>query len=178
MNRNSKGLRLLSVCAALAGCAPALPVAHFASTTPNFDPLAFWTGHKTSWGVIENRAGAPTAIITTDCQGTPDGPDSLHMVQTLSQQGGTTTHRDWHLRRLDATHFTATANDMTGEAHGEAAGRVFHWRWIWNRPGPLGAVTMDQWMYAEPGGTMVNRTTIRKLGIVVAEVTEQFAASP
>jgi hypothetical protein len=171
-------MRFVWLVLALAGCAPALPVSHFAGMQPDFDPLVFWTGHKTSWGVIENRAGAPTETIVTDCHGTPDGADSLHMVQTLTEGDGTTTHRDWHLRRLDAQHFTATANDMAGEASGTSAGRVFHWRWIWRRPGPLGSVTMDQWMYAEPGGTMVNRTTIRKLGIIVAEVTEQFAAVP
>jgi hypothetical protein len=34
---------------------------------------------------------------------------------------------------------------------------------------------MSQWMYLQPDGkTMVNHSTIRKFGIVVAQVTEQF----
>jgi hypothetical protein len=65
---------------------------------------------------------------------------------------------------------------MVGEAHGVAAGRVFHWSWVLAlSPGnPLKNVVMDQWMYLYGGGTMMNRTTISKLGIIAAEVSEQF----
>jgi len=66
---------------------------------------------------------------------------------------------------------------MIGAARGEAYGNVFHWSFrLALSPGnPLGNVRMTQWMYLQPDGrTMVNHTTIRKLGIVVAQVTEQF----
>jgi hypothetical protein len=33
-------------------------------------------------------------------------------------------------------------------------------------------------MYAMPDGTMMNRTTISKLGVTVAEVSEQFSRVP
>ena len=76
--------------------------------------------------------------------------------------------------------FTATANDMVGEAQGEAAGRVFHWSWVLAlQPGnALKNVTMSQWMYLEDGGSMLNHTTITKLGVVVAQVSEQFQSLP
>jgi len=161
---------------ALAACAKPLPADHFAGTTPAFNPIAFWTGHHRSWGVLENRRGEPTDTVVTDCIGTPLPDGSLHMVQTLTLGDGTTTHRDWHLRRTGANSFSATANDMVGEAKGTAAGRVFHWNWVLAlSPGnSLKNVNMDQWMYFFPNGTMMNRTTIRKIGIVVAEVSEQF----
>ena len=67
-----------------------------------------------------------------------------------------------------------------GTATGEAHGRSFHWTWtLATSPGnPLLNVTMDQWMYLMDDGAMVNRTTIRKLDIIVAEVTEQFDRVP
>jgi hypothetical protein len=37
---------------------------------------------------------------------------------------------------------------------------------------------MDQWMYMMDGGAMMNRTTIRKFGIILAEVSEQFQPVP
>jgi hypothetical protein len=118
--------------------------------------------------------------VITDCIGTPNPDGSLHMAQTLTLGDGTVTHRDWHLWRTAPGHFSATANDMVGEAHGVASGRVFHWTWVLAlSPGnPLKNVVMDQWMYLYAGGTMMNRTTIRKLGFVVAEVSEQFEAVP
>ncbi len=170
----------LAACAAagltLAGCGKAMTPADFAGTQPDFDPVAFWTGHTRSWGVVENRGGAPTGPVMTDCVGVPEGADGLHMRQTLTQGDGTVTRRDWHLRRVAPGRYSATANDMVGTADGEAAGRVFHWRWVWAaRPGnPLLNVTMSQWMYLMPDGTMMNRTVISKLGVTAAQVSEQF----
>jgi hypothetical protein len=164
---------------ALTSCSAPISPSKLADSSPAFDPLKFWSGHHRSWGVMENRAGAPTDIVTTDCQGTPAADGSLSMAQTLTV-GGKTTHRDWRLRRTGPTTYAATANDMVGEAHGTATGRVFHWSWtLALSPGnPLKDVLMDQWMYLYPNGTMMNRTTIRKLGLILAEVSEQFEPVP
>ena len=70
--------RWLVLLLALAGCSA--PV-RFAG--PAFNPLQFFTGHVISWGVEENRAGAPVAVVTTDCEGVATGPDSIRMVQVL-----------------------------------------------------------------------------------------------
>jgi hypothetical protein len=152
------------------------PIDQFAGTEPAFDAVEFWTGHHRSWGVLENRGGAPTDTVVTDCVGTiqPDG--TLHMVQTLTLGDGHVQHRDWHLRRTGPGAFDATANDMVGVAHGTAAGRVFHWSWVLAlSPGnPIKNVTMDQWMYLMQGGSMMNHTTIRKLRVTVAQVSEVF----
>ncbi|MGA9866460.1 MAG: DUF3833 family protein [Acetobacteraceae bacterium] len=166
----------LVLLAALCGCAPPLPVSAFAGTGPEFDPIRFFTGHTVSWGVMENRGGAPTGRVRTDCLGEADGPDGLHMVQHLAFSDGKTQTRDWHMRRTAPHRFEGTANDMVGTAVGEAAGPVFHWRWILvGSPGnPLLNVTLDQWMYLMPDGAMVNRTTVSKLGVILTEVTEQF----
>jgi hypothetical protein len=62
-----------------------------------------------------------------------------------------------------------------GQAHGIASGRVFHWSWVLALgKNPLKHVLMDQWMYLYPDGTMMNRTTISKIGLIVAEVSERF----
>ena len=97
------------------------------------------------------------------------------MVQHLTEGGGQQV-RDWHLRRVTPTHFEATANDVVGTAEGDVAGRVFHWRYtLALDPGhALENVSMDQWMYLEEDGSMVNRATVSKLGVVLAEVTEHF----
>ncbi len=158
----------------LAACSKPLPVQHFVGTKPDFDPVVFWAGHHASWGVVENRAGEPTDTVQTDCVGTPEA-SGLHMVQTLKLGDGTVQHRDWHLRR-DGQAFVATANDMVGEARGAAAGRVFHWSFVLaTRPGnALFNVTFDQWMYLLDDGSMMNRTTVRKFGVIIAEVSEVF----
>jgi hypothetical protein len=168
------------IVAMLAGCSGPPSLAAFAGSGPPFDPVVFFTGHTRSWGVREDRWGTPEGIITTDCVGTAEGADGLHMVQHLILADGTQQTRDWHLRRVGPDRYEGTANDMVGTAVGEAQGRVFHWTWTWaTKPGnPLFDVTMDQWMYLMDDGAMVNRTTVSKLGFTIAEVTEQFERVP
>ena len=80
------------------------------------------------------------------------------------------------MRRTGPGRFEATANDMVGAAIGKAAGPAFHWRWtLATEPGnSLKNVVLDQWWYLQADGSMLNRTTIRKVGFIAAEVTEHF----
>ena len=167
---------LLAALLLLSACSDPLPVSAFRDTPPQLDPVRFFTGHVRSWGVLEDRSGQPTSIITTDCTGVAEGPDGLHMVQRLQLGAEAPTTRDWHMRRIAPGRYQATANDMVGQASGEASGRAFHWQWtLALSPGnSLKNVTMDQWWYLEADGSLLNRTTISKLGYIAAEVTEHF----
>jgi hypothetical protein len=158
-----------------AGCS-SMNVAQFARERPILDPTTFFTGRTSSFGVMENRGGAPKEVVKTTTIGHWEG-NTLRMEQDLVLGDAKPQHRSWRIRRLDAHHYSATANDMVGTARGEAYGNVFHWSFtLALSPGdPLANVRMSQWMYLEPDGkTMVNHTTISKFGIVVAQVTEQF----
>ena len=158
----------------LAACSRPLPVTAFDG--PDFDPVRFFTGHVRSWGVLEDRGGQPTSVVTTDCRGEAVGTDRLRMVQTLNVGGEAPMTRTWAMRRTASGRYEATANDMVGTATGEASGRAFHWSWtLALSPGnPLKNVTMDQWWYLQEDGSMLNRTMVSKLGVIAAEVTEHF----
>ncbi len=172
--------RALLLTITLAACSDPLPVADFAEQPPMLDPVRFFSGHVSSWGVMENRSGQPTNVVRTDCRGTPDGPDAIRMTQTLTIGTDAPITREWRMRRISPGRFEATANDMVGTATGEVAGRAFHWQWtLALSPGnALKNVTMDQWWYLQPDGSLLNRTTVRKLGIIAAEVTEHFVPTP
>ena len=165
---------LLAAALAITSCA-SLQIADFASGRPTLDPTRFFTGETHSSGVMENRSGAPIEIVTTSTAGHWEG-DTLVLAQELGI-GKKHEHRSWRIRRLDAHHFEATANDMIGGARGLAYGNVFTWSFtLALSPGnPLANVQMTQWMYLQPDGrTLLNHSTIRKLGVVVAQVTETF----
>lgn len=127
---------------------------------------------------MENRAGAPTSVVTTDCTGQAAG-DTLDMIQVLHIGQDLPQTRTWHMRRTSPGRFEATANDMVGTATGEASGRTFHWQWtLALQPGnALKNVTMEQWWYLQEDGSMLNRTIVSKLGVIAAEVTEHFKRS-
>ena len=162
----------------LAACSDVLPVQSF--TGPTFDPVRFFDGTVSSWGVLENRGGQPTEIVTTDGVGVAEGSGGVHFVQHVHVGDAPVVTRDWHMRRVGPGRFDAEANDMLGTAHGDAAGRAFHWQWaLALHPGnPLTNVTMDQWWYLQDDGSMLNRTIVTKLGVVAAEVTEHFVSRP
>jgi hypothetical protein len=64
---------------------------------------------------------------------------------------------------------------MVGTAKGEVGRRTFHWQWVLARSGnAVMDVTMRQWRYHMDDGSVTIRTTVSKLGFIVAEVTEQF----
>jgi hypothetical protein len=158
----------------LAGCSAPITPTQLANSG-SFNPVAFFTGHVTSWGVEENRANQPTGIVTTDCQGTPDS-SGLTMVQTLRTPDGKTQTRTWHLTQTSPNTFTATANDMAGPTTGTVSGRAMHWQWSLeiNPKNSLENVTMDQWFYQMRNGAVVIRTNVTKANIRLLSVTEEF----
>ncbi len=158
------------------GSCTTMKVSDFQSGTRTFQPTQFFTGRTSSTGVMENRGGTPREIVTTETKGHWEGA-TLILEQELVLGGSKRQHRSWRIRKLDAHHFEATANDLVGTAHGEAYGNVFHWSFTLalSSGNPLANVGMTQWMYLQPDGrTMINHSVIRKFGFVVAQVTEQF----
>lgn len=126
---------------------------------------------------MENAGGTPTRTVKTETSGSWVG-ETLHLEQEIVLgEGGRKQHRSWRIRKTGAHEYEATANDMVGVARGEAYGNAFHWSFtLALSPGnPLANIRMVQWMYLQPDGrTMINRTTIRKFGVVLAQVTEEF----
>ena len=168
-------LLLLAVTFSVAGCG-SLPPEHFIGSTPIFDPMAFFTGRTHSWGVFETRSGQPSKRFDTAATGYRKG-DALLLDQTFTYEDGRTQQRHWRIRRVDDHRFEATASDVVGTATGEAYGNVFHWEYtVALKPGnPLFNVRLKQWMYLQDGGqVMVNRGTVSKLGVEMAQVTEYF----
>lgn len=167
---------LLYFSASQLGHAADTPFSGVTARDPVFDPMVFFTGHTRSWGVFENRSGEATEIIRTETWGRMAG-NELRMEQDLYFSKRPRQHRSWRMHRIDAHHFEATANDLIGTARGETRGNTFVWSFtLATKPGnALYNVRMTQRMYLQSDGrTMINRDTIRKLGFVVAEVTEQF----
>lgn len=160
----------------LVSCA-SLKITDFERGRPIFEPTAFFTGRTTSFGLMENVGGAPTRTVTTETSGYWVD-ETLYIEQDIVfGAGGGRQHRSWRIRKIDAHQYEATADDIVGVARGEARGNAFHWSFtLALSPGnPLGNIHMTQWMYFQPDGrTIINHSTIRKFGVLVAQVTEQF----
>ena len=160
---------------ALAGCSSLKPES-FSSTTPVIDPVKFFGGHTHSAGVIESRSGKPSERITTQTAGV-FANGILSMEQDLHSEDSKPTHRNFKFKIIDAHHVEATGSDITGTAHGELYGNYFTWSFRLKvaDKGLVQHVNMTQCMYLMPDGkTLIIRSIIRKFGIIVKEITEQF----
>ncbi|MGH6609300.1 MAG: DUF3833 family protein [Burkholderiaceae bacterium] len=148
----------------------------FAGAKPRFEPEKFFAGKTRSWGVIEDRSGNPESRFRTETRGRRDG-ETLVIEQRFFFEDGRTQRRVWRLRRIDAHRYVATANDVVGTATGVAYGNAFHWEYTvrLTADNPLSNAGFEHWMYLLDGGaTMMNRVTVSKLGVTIAEVTEYF----
>ena len=162
------------VCLSIISCSTLKPTA-FNKSIVKADPVKFFVGHTDSYGVSESRNGNPISQITTQTDGVlKDGVVCIE--QDLHPGNGKKNHRSWQLKQIDEHHLEATANDIEGTARGELNGNYFTWtfRLKVNR-GLIKHVKMSQHMYLMTDGqTMIIRSVIRKFGIIVQEITEQF----
>ena len=153
-----------------------LKPAHFESSRPLLKPENFFVGHTKSSGVVETHGGKPSAQITTETQGTlKDG--IIYIEQDLMTEGKKKNHRSWKMHQIDAHHVEATASGVAGTAHGKLYGNYFTWTFTLKLSphNPIKRVRMTQTMYLQPDGqTLIIRSVLRKFGIIVAQITEEF----
>ena len=65
---------------------------------------------------------------------------------------------------------------MVGEATGEVAGNALRWRYRLNLEvdGTTWEVSFDDWMYLMDDDTLINRSSMRKFGVELGQVTLFF----
>ncbi len=159
----------------LSGCSTLKPEV-FSSSTPALDPVKFFGGHTHSTGVLEARSGQPAERITNTTTGVYAN-GILSIEQDLFPENSKQHHRNFKLKLTDAHHVEATGSDIIGTARGELYGNYFTWSFRLKiaDKGLVQHVRMTQHMYLMPDGkTLIIRSVIRKFGIVVKEITEQF----
>lgn len=151
----------------------------FSSAYASAEPLLrlenFFVGHTRSSGSFQNTVGKPQERFTTDCYGRMRGR-TLLLDQRFRYDDGRTQERHWQIRPTDATHYVGRANDIVGEARGEAFGSSVHLRYtVAIKPGnPLFNIQLEQTMTLRRDGTLENRATIHKLGVLLSRISERF----
>ena len=159
----------------LAGCSTLKPQ-NFGSNVPILDPVKFFGGHTHSAGVLEARNGKPSVRITTKTSGVYVN-GVLSIEQDLYPENRKQNHRSFILKIIDEHHVESTGSDIDGVARGELYGNYFTWSFRLKIADKVLVqhVNMTQYMLLMPDGkTLIIRSVIRKFGIIVKEITEQF----
>lgn len=158
----------------LAGCA-GVPVERYRAEQPVLDLARYFNGTIDGWGMFQDRSGEVikrfTVVIEASWQGNVGTLD-----EHFTWADGTTSRRVWTITADGEGRYRGRADDVIGEASGEAAGNALHWRYVLALPvgEKVYHVDFDDWMFLIDERVMLNRSAMKKWGFHLGEVTLSF----
>lgn len=162
----------------LTGCA-GVDIERYASTTPRLDIGEFFDGKTRAWGMVQDYSGEVQRRFTVEIDGDYDG-NSLVLDEHFIYDDGETDRRVWTFERQVDGLWIGSANDVEGPVEARQSGHAFNmtYRLPVEVSGREITFTMDDWMYLQPDGRLINRTAMKKFGITLAEITIVFDKNP
>jgi hypothetical protein len=162
----------------LGGCA-GVETEAYRALTPVLDLHKYFSGTLDGWGMFQDRSGKVLkrfhVVVEARWEGDTGTLDE-HFTWSDGDQGGNPARRVWTLRDLGNGRFVGRADDVVGEAQGEAAGNALRWRYVLALPvdGKIINVDFDDWMFLIDDKVMLNRSLMSKYGFKLGEVTLSF----
>lgn len=160
--------------AALAACAGP-GVERYAAVGPEFVLEEYFAGSSRGWGMVQDRDGAVLRRFTVDLEGTQEG-DEFVLREWFTWDDGEQEFREWRIRRNGEGRYEGRADDVVGVATGIASGNALNWRYQLSveARGSTLVLTLDDWMFLQPDGVLLNRATMSKFGFRVGEIIIAF----
>jgi len=162
------------IAAILAGCT-SVDIENYADNTPRLDIAEYFAGDTRAWGIVQDYSGEIQRQFTVDIQGSYDG-ETLVLDEAFVFANGETDRRVWTFERIDEHTWRGSANDVEGDVDAQQYGNAFHMQYPLDIEvsGRNLTFMMDDWMYLQPDGKLINRTAMRKFGITLGEITLVF----
>jgi hypothetical protein len=169
---------MLAAAALLAGCA-APEVTEYAREQPVLDMRAYFNGRVDGWGLFTDRSGKVVKRFTVamDCRW--NGDEGV-LDEDFTYSDGTKQRRIWRVRKLADGRYVGRADDVVGEASGQASGNTLRWNYTLALPvqDRTWHVQMDDWMHLVDSEVLLNRTAMSKFGVHLGDVTLSFRRRP
>ena len=135
----------------------------------------YLSGDVKAWGVLQNRSGKVTRQFSADLNGKWDG-NQLILDEKFNWDDGEIQTRQWQITKIDENKYEGTAGDVVGKAKGYSYGPAFKFEYVLLVPvkGKEMKITFDDWIFKQDDRVAINRATMTKFGIRVAELTVVF----
>ena len=176
MNRRSLLLLLTPGAAALAaGCASTPTPQDYAAERPLLDLARYFDGDIAAHGIFSDRGGRVVRRFTVSMKCRSQGDDGV-FDELFTYSDGQTERRVWRITRTGPGRYVGRADDVVGEAIGEAAGNAIRWLYTLRLPvdGNVYEVQFDDWMVQIDDRVILNKAVMSKFGIRLGEVTLAF----
>lgn len=162
----------------LAGCAGPR-IDDYAAEKPALDLKQYFNGTLDAYGIFTDRSGKVVKRFTVVMKGSWNGDEGV-LDEDFVYSDGSLQKRIWRLKRLPDGRYTGTADDVVGEARGQARGNAFNWSYTLALPvdGRVWHVDFDDWMYLMDDRVMLNTAVMSKWGVKLGEVTLSFVKRP
>ncbi len=135
----------------------------------------YLSGNVKAWGILQNRSGKVTRQFSADLNGNWDGKQ-LILNEKFIWNDGEIQNREWKINKIDEHNYEGTASDVVGVAKGYSYGPAFKFEYVLLVPvkGIEMKITFDDWIFMQDDKVAINRATMTKFGIKVAELTVIF----
>jgi hypothetical protein len=145
----------------------------YKAVEPDFNIESFFDGKVKAWGIVQNRDGDVVQRFVVNIDGyMKDGNLILDETFEYGVGEGPLT-RVWTLSKNANGTYTGNAGDIAGPATGTPYGNAFNFVYEMDLAvdDSTYRVNFDDWFWAFDENTMMNRSYIKKFGLVMAEVT-------
>ena len=135
----------------------------------------YFLGNVKAWGVLQNRSGKVTRQFSAYLNGSWDGKQ-LVLKEKFNWNDGEIQNREWVINKINENNYEGTAGDVVGKAIGYSYGPAFKFEYVLLVPvkGREMKITFDDWIFKQDDKVAINRATMTKFGIKVAELTVVF----
>ncbi len=157
----------------LTGCALSIDGERYANAQPDFNLQQFFEGEVKAWGIVQDRSGNLVQRFEVDIIGSVEG-DTLTLDEKFYYSlGDGPAERVWTITEKASGSYSGFATDIPGPAFGRDYGNAVLWSYEMDLPvGDTSyVVKFEDWIWAFDEKTILNRSYIKKFGIVMAEVT-------
>ena len=171
--KSVKAASVFFVLLLIGGCSVSIEGDTYKDVNPKFELESFFDGKVTAWGIVQNRSGEVVQRFIVDIDAYKEG-DKLILDETFEYGvGDGPLKRVWTITKNADGTYTGTAGAIAGPATGKSYGNAFSFAYEMDLEvdGSTYRVNFDDWFWAFNEDTMMNRSYIKKFGIVMAEVT-------
>ncbi len=161
---------------AIVGCS-SMNINKINRAAPEFDFVSYFEGHRRASGWFADRFGKVRRHFCGDFIGTvrPDGVFELD--EKLIYSDGVVETRLWEVTISSDGRFSAVSDSLVGKASGVIKGNALNMQYVMNvliAPEKTWKLSMDDYMFLQPDGSLHNITQVKKFGVRIGSVSTQY----
>jgi hypothetical protein len=147
----------------------------YKKTDSPFDIKEYFNGNVIAWGTVQDYSQEVTRRFCVEIVGTWEGNNGV-LAEKFYFNDGEISFRNWQLTKQTDGSYQGVAEDVANVAIGKHQGFAFQFQYelLLKIDNETYQVSMDDWMYQLDQYRVMNKTSMSKFGIEVAEITLFF----